>query len=485
MISMLSARFSACRELVRLRPFDTSTQEGRAKERLRLASLTSISALLSRVISMAGPIITVPLALGYLGHDRYGLWMTVGSIVGMFAFADLGLGNGLMTELSQADGRGDLSGSQRCVTSAFIALSTVGLILLGVYAVAFPFVPWGRLLNAASPDLLHESGAVATVCFITFLLNLPLGVVQRTLSGLQRGFQNNVWQCAGSMINIGVVLTAVKAHASLPILVLCVTGVPPLVNLLNGIAFFFFQRPELKPSLKEFHWATARRLLGTGFWFFLVSILLAIGVYSDNVVVAHVIGLSSVPLYSVPSSLAIYLGTLAAMLYTPFWAANGEALARGDVGWVRLNTIRIVKLNALITGSAGLMFVIGGPIFLHLWIGRDFSPGRWVFAGLASWAFLTSVAGPLFMILNGANSVKIQVLVFSIFSTIAIGLKILLAHKFGIAGVVWASVAPYACLVLPVIIVAVNKLLNRSEKARVEKTNDIQLSLAECKKAIT
>ena len=77
------------------------------KERLRRALLTSTSAVIARVISMAGPLITVPLALRYLGHERYGLWMTVTAMVGMFTFADLGLGNGLMTEVSQAEGKGE------------------------------------------------------------------------------------------------------------------------------------------------------------------------------------------------------------------------------------------------------------------------------------------------------------------------------------------------------------------------------------------
>ncbi len=471
--------------LCRLKPFDTSTPDGRSKERLRRALLTSASVVIARVISMAGPLITVPLVLGYLGHERYGLWMTVVAMVGMFTFADLGLGNGLMTEISQADGRGDVQESRRCIASALFALSGVALILLCLYLIVFPFVPWPRVLNASSAALLRDSGAVVTVCFIAFLVNLPMGVVQRTQCGLQQGFQSNLWQCVGSAINVAVVLTAVKAHAALPVLVLCVTGVQPLVNLLNGCVFFAFQRPHLRPRLQDFHWATARRLLGTGFWFFLVSILMAIGIYSDNVVVAHVVGLKTVPLYSIPASLAVYLAAVASMLHTPFWAANGEALARGDISWVRRNTTRIVKLNVLITGSAGLVFVIVGPIFLHWWIAPDFTPGRFLFAGMAAWAFLTSVMGPIFMILNGANAVRVQVLMFGAFSFVAIILKILLARRIGIAGVVWASVVPYACLVVPAALLAMKRVVHRAEQSSLQAAEGPGFPLATCKQPAT
>jgi O-antigen/teichoic acid export membrane protein len=273
------------------------------------------------------------------------------------------------------------------------------------------------------------------------------------------------------------VLAAVNLHASLPVLVLGVAGVQPLVSLFNGWSFFGFQCPHLRPRLRDFHWVTARRLIGTGFWFFLVSILMAIGIYSDNLVVAHEVGLSAVPLYAVPASLAGYLGAVAGMLYAPFWAANGEALARGDIAWVRHNTARLVKLNVLLTGAAGVVFVLAGPMFLHWWLGPDFSPGRLLFVGLAGWALLLSAAGPLFMILNGANAVRVQVVMFGVFAAVAITLKLVLARRIGIAGVIWASVLPYALLVFPALLWAKNRVLRRASRAAPAGNADAALSL--------
>jgi O-antigen/teichoic acid export membrane protein len=483
LVHTLQSGIGSLRPLLTRKPFNTSTQEGRSKERMRRALLTSASSVIVRVISLASPLITVPLALGYLGHERYGLWMTVIAIFGMFTFADLGLGNGLITEISQAEGRDDKQESRRCIASAFFALCGISLVLLLLFVILFPFIPWSRLVNATSPLLIRESGAVVTVCFLVFLLNLPLGIVQRAQSGFQQGFQSNLWQCIGSVINVPVVLIAVKTHASLPVLILGVAAVQPLVSLFNGCAFFGFQCPHLRPRLQDFHWATARRLFGTGFWFFLVSILTALGIYSDNVVVAQIVGLDTVPLYAIPASMAGYLGAVASMLYTPFWAANGEALARGDIAWVRRNTTRILKLNLLITGSAGLAFVIAGPIFLHWWIAPDFSPGRFLLAGMASWALLISAAGPFFMVLNGANAVRVQVGMFGLFSVVAITLKIILARRIGIAGVVWASVVPYALLVLPALVWAMRGVMRRADNALQEQRTRSDLPLPPAKVA--
>ena len=453
--------------LFRLTSFDKSSADGRSKERLRRMALTSASAVASRAVSMIGPLITVPYAVHYLGNERYGLWMAVTSMVAMFAFADLGLGNGLMTQVSQAAGRDDTKQCRGYISSAFFALSGVAGLLLCIYIILFPFIPWRRVLNTSSPELLRESSAVFTVCVLTFLLNLPCGVVQRAQSGLQEGFRSNIWQGIGSVINMAAILLLVKAHASLTVLVLCVTGVAPLISLLNGCQFFLMQRRDLCPRLKDFHFVEARRLLGTGFWFFLVSILLALGLYSDNLIVAHFAGLAKVPLYSVPASIATYLTAIASMLNTPLWGANGEALARGDVMWVLRTRARIVKISSLLTGSAGLLFVILGPILLHWWIGPGFSPGRFLLAGLAAWALLVSIMGPQFMILNGANVVRFQALMFFVFTSVAIPLKIYLLHVFGLPGVVWGSVITYSCLVVPTVLVTVKKVLQRASQLTV------------------
>jgi O-antigen/teichoic acid export membrane protein len=478
MIDSVQSRFRSLLSIIKLKPFDTATADGRSKERLRRALLTSATAAIARVISMAGPLITVPIVIRYLGKEQYGLWMTVTSLIGMFIFADLGLGNGLMTAISQADGRGDTQESRRCIASTLFALSGVAGILLLLYTVSFHFIPWPRVLNAKSPELLRESGIVGTICFVTFLANLPFGVVQRIQCGLQEGFQSNCWQCVASVINVTAVLTAVRSHASLPVLVLAVAGVQPLVSLMNGWFFFGIQRPDLRPRFQDFDWATAQRLLAAGFWFFLVSVLMAIGISSDNMVVDQVIGLDKVSLYAVPARLAVYLGTVASMLYMPFWNANGEALARGDVAWVRRNTARVMKWNVLITGSAGAAFAIAGPIAVHWWIKMpDFNPGISVFIGMAVWAFITSVIGPLFMILNAANVVRVQAVMYAAFSTVAIILKVVLARRIGIAGVVWASVIPYVLIIVPATVWVVKNVLRRAEQLSLTVTVGPQCSL--------
>src|ERR1035437_6060231 len=103
----ISDRVKAVKSLLRLKPFDTSTDQGRSQERYRRAALTTVSSVLARAVAVGTSLITVRLTIRYLGVERYGLWMTITSVVSLLWFADLGMGNGLLNAIAEAHGRDD------------------------------------------------------------------------------------------------------------------------------------------------------------------------------------------------------------------------------------------------------------------------------------------------------------------------------------------------------------------------------------------
>src|SRR5690554_5068351 len=86
------------------KPYDTSSEEGRSLERRRRIALTALTSTTLRVLQMAIPLITLKITFDYLNIEVYGLWSAVTTVFALFAFTDLGLGNGLQTKLSQANG---------------------------------------------------------------------------------------------------------------------------------------------------------------------------------------------------------------------------------------------------------------------------------------------------------------------------------------------------------------------------------------------
>src|SRR5438045_1951724 len=95
------------RAILRLRSFDTSTPEGRSSERYRRAALTTVTSMAARGIGIFTGLAWVRLSLSYLGEERYGLWMAIGSLLAWANLADLGLARGMQNHLSQANGQDD------------------------------------------------------------------------------------------------------------------------------------------------------------------------------------------------------------------------------------------------------------------------------------------------------------------------------------------------------------------------------------------
>ena len=84
--------FVAALRYVRLTPFDVQTEQGRRDERYRVALLSILANVLSRVVGVVLTLLSVSLTLPYLGVERFGIWMTVASFAAMLTFLDLGGG---------------------------------------------------------------------------------------------------------------------------------------------------------------------------------------------------------------------------------------------------------------------------------------------------------------------------------------------------------------------------------------------------------
>src|SRR5512144_3326213 len=90
----------------------------RAARRVRRVTATAATSALAAIVQTAVGLVAVPMALGYLGSERYGLWMTVTSLTAMLAFADFGMGNGLLNAIASADGHDDEAAAAGATSSA-------------------------------------------------------------------------------------------------------------------------------------------------------------------------------------------------------------------------------------------------------------------------------------------------------------------------------------------------------------------------------
>ncbi len=456
---------------LRLAPFDTSTPEGRSRERHRRALLTGVSALFAKVIAVSTSLITIPMTLHYLGTERFGLWMTISSVVAILGFADFGIGNGVLNAVSDAYGQDDVGEIRRSVASAFALLGAIAAILLVAFAVIYPKVDWGHFFNVSSQLARREAGPAMAVFVGCFALNVPADVVQRLQLGLQEGFISKLWQLVGSIAGLCGVLLVIHLRLGLPWLLAALAGAPLLVTLANNVAFFGWMQPELRPSFHLVSGAVMQRIARLGALFFVLQVVVAVAYSSDNFLVAKLIGPDAVTRYSVTAKMFSLTSLALSMFLGPLWPAYGEAVARGDLHWVKRTLLRSTIAATLAAVAASAILIAFGPAILRVWVHRPIAPSFLLLLGLGLWSVMDAAGQSLAIFLNGTNMVLPQVIVATAFAMGCLPLKILSIREIGIAGVPWATLISYALLnALPCAIMIpriLRSLTERHDKRRM------------------
>lgn len=442
--------------LFRLRPFDTATEAGRSKERLRRAGLTTLSSGAARGVGILASLITVPLTYRYLGPEQYGLWMVLASIITAMGFADLGIGLGLVSAISEAHGKDDRNLARQYSTSAFGMLLTIAALLAVAGAVAYPFMPWMRLFNVKSPAVAAEGARALVVLYVWFLINIPLDVASRVQAGFQKGYVPQVIRMAGSVATLAALLVVIALHGSLAWLVFGST-VGSIVSTVVNAWVLIHRDPWLLPALHAFHFGAAQKILRMGLIFFVLQCCVVAAYASDNFVIAQIMGAAAVAAYAVPRKLFGFLLSIVNMAVYPLWPAYGEAISHGDISWVRRTFTRSIWLVLGIMVPSGIFLVTVGPWILRVFFGKSLAVSMPLLVVLAIWTVEDAISGAVATLLNGLGILKIQLFVAPPVSVINLALSIYLTRSFGLVGVCLGSTIAQSCLALPIYWVVIRR----------------------------
>jgi O-antigen/teichoic acid export membrane protein len=426
----------------------TWDDHGRGIERNRRAAITGSIAALARVVQIGTSLITVPLTLKYLGNERFGLWMTISSVLAMASFADLGVGNGVLNAVAKAFGKDDMLSVRRAVSSGFAILTSVaGVLLLSFFSI-YHLVNWADFFRVVSTQARLEAGPALAVFAVCFALNISIDVVQRVQLGLQQGYRYGLWQLCGSVFGLIGVLGGIWLHVSLPFLVVALAGAPIVATALNAIHFFGMVRPDLRPSRELVSRDAIFQITRLGSMFFLLQVVAALSFSADNLIVARALGAVNVPEYSIPQRMFAIVNTMASIMLAPLWPAYGEAVSRGHMAWVRKTLGRSLLIVLTVCGTVAGFLLLLAPKLIYWWVGHRIHPPFMLLLGLAIWTVIDSCAGALVTFLNGVSVVTFQVITAVFFGVGCLALKILFVRHFGIFGIPWATIIAYCLLTI-------------------------------------
>jgi len=461
-LGMLSMRIW---RVLRVRPQDTSTEHGRSRERYRRIALSSSAAFAARAFGLLNTLITVPLTFRYLGAESYGLWMVLISLINAMGIADLGIGNGVANAVAEACGKDDRQLMREYAASGFFLMVGIGALIAMGGAVAYPHIPWMRLLNVRSAAVAQEGAKAFLVLFIWFVLNIPLNVIPRIQFGLQRAYWSQIISAGGNVLSLLGVILVIVLHGSLTWLVFASTFGTIAGTLINGWVLFH-GAPWLLPSFKSYRIAAAGKILRQGLMFFVLQCAQVLGFTSDNVVLTQVLGAASVAVYSVPQKLFSFSSQLIIIGMLPMWPAYGEALARRDFAWVKKTFWNSLLTTLSIAIPFCVLLAATGSWIIRVALGKSLHIPTALFWTLAAWGVVLAAWVPMTTLLNGAGSLKLRAPVTVFSSLVNLGLSIYLTRRFGVIGVCLGSIITQVAIIFPLCALLIRNLFKSMDDGK-------------------
>jgi O-antigen/teichoic acid export membrane protein len=413
-----------------------------SEERNRRIIITGISGLLVKFVSLGINLISVPLTLSYLGAEQYGIWMSITSILIFMNFADLGLGNGLLNEIANSKANKSEIQAKKAVSSTFFILALISVFLLIIFCIFSYFIDWNVFFKIKNTILNNEVHQTLIVVFVIFLFNLPLGIIQRIQEGYQEGYKYQFFLIIGSLLSFLGILISVNFKLSLPWLVLLFSSGQLLATLFNGYLLFYKNKKYLIPRYKNFDILVGKKIIRRGIVFFILGLFTLIGNSSDNLVIAKLLGFSSIASYEVVKKMFLF-STLSQLLIQPLWPAFAEAIASGDLKWAK-NTLNKALLSTMLSCAIfTLPLLLFGKTIIHAWVGDKVRVDFMLLLGYYLFGIFSNYGGVMSTLLNSGPLLNKQIPIIIFSSITSVLFKFLLIPTMGVSGAIWGTLIAY------------------------------------------
>jgi O-antigen/teichoic acid export membrane protein len=434
-----------------LKSFLTKRHGNAGRERYRRAGLTASASFISKALTIVISFVSVPLTVHYLGSERYGVWLTIGSLLTWMSMTDFGIaGNALVNLLADAHGKEDKRLAGQHAASAFWALVALSVSIGAIFLFTFHLIPWPTVFHVSSAVPAAELNRACAYSLIFFVVGFPLSMVSSVYGAYQDGFMANIWNIAGSALALISLIVVAQMKGGLPQLVLAISGTRIVVGLANVYYMFFRKYPWLMPRPSAVRWTSIKRLLSLG-GNYMITQLAGLGIYqSQPMIITQMLGPSYVVIFVVAQKIVTLPNDLVFMATAPFISAYGEAKARADWGWIN----RAFRNSMLASLAFGVPATVGIALvakpLIRIWAGKAAVPNTQVVLWLSVYTLICVGMLSVGQLLCGLERADILAYSLSFCALCAIGLGIVFARWWGVGGVAFAMALSKICTSCPI-----------------------------------
>lgn len=407
--------------------------------------------MLSATVGALVSFFMMPFLVSHLGTRWYGVWISVGSLVGGFYLLDLGLSTAVTRYVTEALSKGDSNRANSVISTTFWIYCGLGGILALISCLMAVLVP----LIIGQDDNIDLIRILLIIAGLTLAIGFPFKAFAGIIQAKFRFDLLAIMQLVVLATATG--LTVYLVTVGYGVLALAVVGL--LASVISDLGFFAISRqvfPELDIRFKNFSRELAREIFSFSIWAFLINLSNQIRLRIDFLVVAGVQSAVAVTHYAVGSRIAetanefLYQATnMVQPIVTRYHATQNYTSMR----WA---LIFLTKINTTLgVFVAGMLIILGGP-FIVRWMSSSFIDSVLVLYFLTAALTIGLIVNPLEYTLIAILRHRFLAIVNVADAAANLGLSILFGMLLGLPGVALGTllpmivtrffiIAPYGC----------------------------------------
>jgi O-antigen/teichoic acid export membrane protein len=404
----------------------------------------------ARLLSAGIMLVSLPLAVRYLGAERYGVWATITTTVVWINLLDLGIANTLTNSISRSYALGDKASAARYFTNALLITGSIAALVGGAFAVVSSRVNWMKLFNVSANVQAAEVRDTVVVAAALMLLGLPCNLGGKLLAGYQELHRNNYAVCAGAVASVIGLAVGIAWRVSMPVLFVMSVGCLTFASMANLVFVVTWHKPWLLPRPALIDRSTSKDLFNSGSSFFFIQMAALVVFSSDNIVVSHYLGAAEVTPYSVTWRLVGLAAVLQSLIFPALWPAYAEAYAKRDYGWIRRTFTLTMKGTVVLNLCCVAALVVFGRTLIRAWAGPAAVPTFTLLLAMGVWALISGFMSVESCLLAALNRTREQAFLSIVAAIVNIALSIALVRHIGSVGVIGGTILSYLLvLVVP------------------------------------
>jgi O-antigen/teichoic acid export membrane protein len=383
----------------------------------------------------------LPTSLKYFDENKFGIWLTLVSIIGWISFLDLGVTNTIRNKLGRSLAIKDFNAAKKDISNAFLMLAIIFLFSCLFFEILIYCVNWDDILNTGA-YFNNEIVISLTILNISLFLNSVFGVVFTVISSDQDSITQEVQKFISIFISfLGIFFFNRYFFNSLIFNSVVITFISAALTISFYIYFFYKKYNQIRPDIKLFDLKLIYKLFGTSSSFFIIQISALVLFMTDNIVISKIFSPAEVVPYNISFRLFNIVVTLFGILTAPSAAALNNAHNLDDQNWIKNYFNKIFKIWAITVLFIMLLFLFSNQIYL-IWVGKAIIVDKIISFSMAIFVLVQTYNVIYVSYLFSIGKIKVQLIAAILAALINIPLSVVLCKYFntGPSGVIIATI---------------------------------------------